>query len=438
MQKSKIERLIELLKSALLQTKAEFSDSDLEKMAVVVYDLMSNPGRNFHTVHHIFDVATGLDGISTLAAIFHDTIYYQVDRSFHPSIEALMFECVKVENEQFTILAPKNNLIGELHIIFGLKAGDTLKVIIGLNEFLSAVVAVTLLSPILPHLQLLKVAALIESSIPFRKDPITQLIERVSLINFPKNEIEDLAKRAVDFSNSDVFNFADDDSKKFLNNTWNLISETNYSLRREGDNYTILDYRVALLKTYLFFKSLDQVNIFNRYNNYPTPTAWEKLTTGSARNIEIGRKYLSVQLVSIAAIEALAEITGGNIPMCLMLGEVRRRDQKILRMEDFIGPVENPKPDLNKHLIALLEEGRSQESSFDMKASPVGFFIYKNLGENQSEKLFEIVLNYFDKKITPQELLNHYPKDVINKLIFACSKISSTRRERLTALVQII
>jgi hypothetical protein len=263
MQKSKIERLIELLKSALVQTDAKFSDSDLEKMAVVVYDLMSNPGRNFHTVHHIFDVAVGLDGVSTLAAIFHDTIYYQVDRSFHPSVETLMLECVKIDNEQFTILAPKNNLIGELHTIFGLKAGDTLKVIIGLNEFLSAVVAVTLLSPILTHLQLLKMVGLIESSIPFRKGTITQLLERMSLINFPKNEIEDLAKRAVDFSNSDVFNFAEDDSKKFLNNTWNLISETNYSLRREGDNYTVLDYRVALSKTFLFFKSLDQVNIFN-------------------------------------------------------------------------------------------------------------------------------------------------------------------------------
>lgn len=437
MQKSKLEKLIELLRSSLKEAGAKFSERDVEQVAVAVYDSMSNPGRNFHNVHHIFDVAHGLNGVSVLAAIFHDIIYYQVDQGFRSHVEKIVHEQVDKKEEVFFIKKPKNDIFKKMHTIFGVKEGDTLNVFNGLNEFLSAAITIELLGPLLPANQLTKVVGLIEATFPFRKDPISVLAERLKQIQFPAGEMEDLTNRAVDFSNSDVFNFAEDDPRSFLNNTWNLISETNYSLRRDVDNYTVMDYRIALFKTYMFFKNLDPANVFNRYKNYPTDANWEKLNNACITNVEVGRKYLSIQLVSIGAIEAIAELTGGNTPMSLLMGDVRRRDQKIIRMEDHLGVVESPKKSLNNHLIRLLEEGRAQESSFDMKASPIGAFIYKQLGD-ESEALFGLVQNYFEKKITARQLIENYPKEIISNIILACSKISSTRRDELIKLAQSI
>ncbi|MFA6237773.1 MAG: hypothetical protein WC635_10635 [Bacteriovorax sp.] len=434
MQKSKIERLIDLLRSALNDSGAKFNERELEKVAIVVYDSMSNPGRNFHNILHIFDVAKGLNGVSVLAAIFHDVIYYQVDRHFRISIEEYVYEHVEQKGEEFFVKKPKNDIYHKMQVIFGVKPGDSLGVFTGLNEFLSAAIAVTMLEPLLSENQLLKVIGLIECTIPFRPDPVTVLVDRIKKINFPESELSDFTSRAVDFSNSDVFNFAEDDPRAFLNNTWNLISETNYSLRRDVDNYTINDFRVALQKTYLFFKNLNPATVFTNYKDYPAKAAFEKLNAASKENIEIGRRYLAIQLITVAAVESIAEITGGNSPMSLLMGEVRRRDQKIIRMEDYIGTVAKPKNGLNKHLVQLLEEGRSQESSFDMKASPIGAFIYKSLGDEESEKLFGYVLNHFDKKITARELIGHYPKEIIKSIILACSKVSSTRRAELLKL----
>ena len=230
MQKSKIEKLIVLVRSALEQSDAKFSDLDLEQLAIVVYDSMANPGRNFHNVHHIFDVAVGLDGVSVLAAIFHDVIYYQVDNGFRFSVEKLVYEHIEKKEDQFFIKPVEDDLFKDLHTIFGVKPGDTLNIFNGLNEFLSAVIAIKMLRPLIPHNSLLKVIGLIENTIPFRKDPVTVLVERFKNIKFPSDEMEDLTNRAVDFSNKDVFNFAEDKPSSFLNNTWNLISETNYSL----------------------------------------------------------------------------------------------------------------------------------------------------------------------------------------------------------------
>jgi hypothetical protein len=442
MQKSKIEQLIELLRSALTDADAKFSEQSLEQVAIIVYDSMSNSGRNFHNINHVFDVAHGLNGVSVLAAIFHDVIYYQVDGNFRSSVEQLVHQHIEIKienkNELFIIKKPKDEIFKKLHLIFGIKTGDSLNVFNGLNEFLSACIAIAMLEPLLSHNQLLKVMGLIESTIPFRKDSITELVARFNQLHFPLEEMNDFINRAVDFSNRDVFNFSENDPKHFLNNTWNLISETNYSLRRDVDNYTVSDYRLALLKTYLFLKNLDPSTVFTRYKNYPNDSNWEKLNRASKANVEIGRIYLVIQLVSIAVIEAVAELTGGNAPMSLLMGEVRRRDQKIVRMEDFLGDVPATKSGLNKHLVRLLEEGRSQESSFDMKASPIGTFIYKSLGEEQSETLFGLVQSYFDKKITAHQLIDHYPKEVITKIILACSKISSTRRDKLIKLSQAI
>jgi len=219
-----------------------------------------------------------------------------------------------------------------------------------------------------------------------------------------------------------------------LNNTWNLISETNYSLRRDIDNYSATDYRTALHKTFYFFKYLDPQKVFSRYKDYPESPTWEKINYFCKINIEIAIKYLAIQLICIGAIEAIAELTGGNAPMSLLMGDIRRRDQQIKRMEDYLEPIETVMTELDSQLIKLLTEGRAQESSFDMKASPIGAYIYKGLGEHEKDILFKVTQSYFDKKINAVTLLENFPQKIISNIIIAISHISSTRNAKLIEL----
>lgn len=434
MEKSKIERLIECLRMALSETEAKYNELDIERIALVVYDSMSSPGRIFHNVWHIFDVSQNLNGVSVLAAIFHDVVYYQVDQGFRPGVEVFVNQVVKAENGKYTLIEFNDDLYKKLLILFERKIGDELHIGNGLNEFLSAYISINLLKGLLVDEEILKVAALIETTIPFRTRPIEKLEERLLKIGFKEETVLDICEKAVDFSNSDVSNFSGKDPKKFLNNTWDLISETNYSLRRGGENFTVIDYRDALYKTYSFFEVLDPSLVFCRFKNYPNNERWESLNNGATFNVEIGRRYLAVQLVSVAAIESIVELTGGNIPMSLIMGDIRRRDQKKIRMEDYLGEPIDKKNNINSNLIALFEEGRSHESSFDMKGSPLSAYIYRSIGDNESEKIFLQAKEYFSGKINAEAMIKAFPRNVILRIIKACAEVSSTRRSRLIHL----
>lgn len=76
--------------------------------------------------------------------------------------------------------------------------------------------------------------------------------------------IERLLKMAVRFANNDVGGFASPDARRFLSNTWNLMPESNPLLRQPG-LFTILDYRMVLLKSARFLSSLEPTQIFVSY-----------------------------------------------------------------------------------------------------------------------------------------------------------------------------
>ncbi len=432
---SKIEQLIKTIRSSLDFSKVKYTEEDVEHIALVVFDSMSHPGRNFHNVYHIFDVAKGLTGLSVLAAVFHDIVYFQVDQGFKNSIRNYISEVVVEHGNEFELKEISDSKIQLIADIFGYKAGVKLNPLNGLNEFLSAVVALRLLGNILSLEQLVELFSLIESTIPFRKDSIINLKTRLVNLKIEGLNVDETCKRAVDFSNNDVFNFSEKDARSFLKNTWNLISETNYSLRRDVDNYSVTDYRTALYKTYSFFNFLDPENVFSRFENYPSNEKWEKLFEAAHSNILIGRKYLQLQLISFSLIEAIALLTGGNVPMSVLMGDIRRRDQKIKRMEDYLDL--NSKAEtvsFNKDVMNIFLEGRSQESSFDMKGSPLSAFVYLALSDKLSEEIFPKTLDFFNGRIQPKIYLKLFPKKMLIDIISACSKISSTRKVRLDSL----
>lgn len=55
-----------------------------------VYRAMAAQTRNFHTLEHVFALANPTDPIQSLAALFHDLVYHQVDLGFSVGIQELI------------------------------------------------------------------------------------------------------------------------------------------------------------------------------------------------------------------------------------------------------------------------------------------------------------------------------------------------------------
>lgn len=156
----------------------------IEQMAMIIHDSMSASTRNYHSVQHVFDVAEGVadDPIAILAALFHDCVYYHVDGG----ISDLQWEHLKVYGDTFAKgdELPEYRVKGDpgssdvllrmVECIFGYPVNAVVTYRNGLNEFLSAVLCVRQLEPLLSLRTLAEIACCIEMTIPFRPDVTDQ------------------------------------------------------------------------------------------------------------------------------------------------------------------------------------------------------------------------------------------------------------------------
>ncbi len=226
-----------------------------------------------------------------------------------------------------------------------------------MNEFLSAVVAVRTLEPYLPLKDLIAIVACIEATIPFRvnnaagRSPSEVLAERVrevrTTMGQPADEIEVdcVVKDATLLANKDVSSFSETDPAVFLSTTWLLIEESNAPLAAVGI-YSVRDYRVALSRMEGFLGSLNPGSVFRDYNNTPDAGAHAALDAATARNLEFATRYLRMKIVSISVVEALAQATGGDCPVSMMLGDIRSNYGRPDRVEDFL-----PSPAIDDSLL---------------------------------------------------------------------------------------
>src|SRR5262249_2524274 len=182
------------------------------------------------------------------------------------------------------------------------------------------------------------------------------------------DELETTVKRAVRLSNRDVDNFADNDASRFLDNTWKLLPESNPALHSPMV-YTVRDYRLALQKMESFLAWLPADRVFHTWGDEPKPEIHARRVARTTGNLQLAVRYLRAKLYSIALVEALAELTGGDVPLDYFMGGVKNREQ--VRIESYLPKLDAAK-DLDPHLQRLLQHGRASESSFDTRPSPVG------------------------------------------------------------------
>lgn len=430
------------IKNAFLQLRVTASEAQISKVGSLVITSMSNEKRLFHRIPHLMDMVDSKDPLLTLAILFHDVVYFQVDQGLPAPTSEILNPILHIQDKTASI---KKNLGAEENFVFDIfdvHPGDKLNPVLGMNEFLSAYVAFYALKDILSSQALIQVIICIEATIPFRAsvagtDPMSALAKKTKACNtkyslgLNEEQICHAVQRAVETANRDVKNFASEDPSWFIATTWMLLPERNENLR--GSLYTFEDYRSSLEKMDSFFSFLTPSLIFKQYQGYPEKLVYEHQVMTATLNLATGRKYVKIKLVAICFLKALAELTGGDLPISSFLGELPQPGTAGKRMENYLPKVSGDKVG-DKVLLRVLEEGLSSPSTFDLQNSPFAAYILAVMGDANLPTITNYALKYGAGEISASEFLSYMPNEVLNEGARACAVVCEDRREKLNSI----
>jgi hypothetical protein len=446
------QRCLERLTQAVEQLGGRVDADLLSKTAELIIETMSGPWRYFHTSEHIFEVGGQRDAIEILAALFHDLVYVQVDQGVSVNISRYIAPFVKARGLQLVILPakdlPQDPMFDLVTQIFGFAPGQTLVPMAGQNEYLSALIAAKCLEPILSPAIIAEIAACIEATIPFRPRSdsgegvgerlsrrLAQTSEQFSL-NWSEADIDGIVRRAIRLANRDVENFAYESAAEFLDNTWNLMPETNHDLA-STNTYTVTGFRGSLQRMEGFMYFLKPELVFQQYHQEPDDQTYQTWIARTSRNLEVARLYLGSKLLSIAVVEALSQRIGKNIPLATMMGELPGQGLSTAQLENFlpkISAVVPPETPLEQEVLDLLERGRSSDSTYDVKNSPVATYIIKSLGFSESRALLMQAKEYFKGNLSGEEFLALCDRNAVDVITKAVLQVFESRKAAMAGL----
>ncbi len=443
------QKCLDRLTQAIADLQGHVDQEQLTKISNLIIQTMTGPWRSFHTPNHIFEVGEGGDAIEVISAIFHDLVYVQVDQGISVNISRYISPYIKEDREQLVILeAPElqeDIIFKMVSMLFGFEHGQPLLPMSGQNEFLSAIIAIKVLENMLPLNKLAEITACIEATIPFRPQLDSGLTcsdllfgrlvnaNEVFQFGWGDQDIAEIVKRAVRLSNRDVKNFASPNSSLFLNNTWNLIPETNHDLKN-SNSYSVHGYRVSMQKMESFMNFLSPEIVFRRYRDEPDQKNYYKLLAQTNHNLEVSRLYLGTKLTSIAILEALSLRIGRDISLSTMMGELPS-DNPVDGLEQFLPQIEvphQPSTPIEAEVLELLDKGRSVDSSYDVRNSPVATFMVKSLGFPEMQRMLRLSKEFFKGNLPREELIASCDPHVMSMIKSAVLQLFDSRKVSLS------
>jgi len=444
------QKCLDCLTQAIADLHGQADKEQLTKISNLIIQTMTGPWRSFHTPDHIFEVGEGGDAIEVISAIFHDLVYVQVDQGVSVNISRYISPYIKQDREQLVILDPpelqEDIIFKMVTMLFGFKHGQPLLPMSGQNEFLSALIAIKALEDVLPLSRLTEIAACIESTIPFRpklESGLTcsdLLFGRLITANeefqlgWNDQEIAEIVKRTVRLSNRDVENFASREPSRFLDNTWNLIPETNHDLKNVN-SYSVHGYRVSIQKMEGFMNFLSPEIVFRRYRNEPSEKDYYMLLAQTQKNLEVSRLYLGIKLTSIAILEALSFRIGHDISLSTMMGELPVPGKTVMGLGQLLPPIitpHQPSNPIEKDVLELLDKGRKVDYSYDVKNSPVATFMVKSVGFLEMRRMLYLSKEFFKGNLTSEELIASCDPYVISTIKIAVLQLFDSRKAALS------
>mmetsp|Transcript_19621 Transcript_19621/g.48258 ORF Transcript_19621/g.48258 Transcript_19621/m.48258 type:complete len:504 (-) Transcript_19621:86-1597(-) len=430
--------------------------AELERMSVMIYESMSISSRDYHSVQHVFDISNDMTKpIPILSALFHDCVYFHVDKRLTTAQEELLqgtYTADERGNLEFKASSEDydDELLKLVEFLFSFKPGQKLEK--GLNEFLSALIAVRCLKKFLPMHQLAEIACCIEATIPFRPanpetklQPTEHLFSRLLEANkkfkleMKDDEMEQAIHKAVKVAGNDVQNFASTDVYDFLDGTWSLLPEQNENLRMQYC-ITAMDLQRALNGMYGFFNLyLKPENVFDEFRGVPSQKEMDWKLELCKRNVCIAKKYVGAKLYAMSVVAAFACLTGGDGPLSLFLGDLKSNKSLLqhTNFDDFLPECTlDQLKKCDKVVYHILKEGRKAETQFDTKQSPISAYLYSILGD---ERLTEI-LNTVELLPMEEEnawlILKALPIEALETLSNALKNIALSRTKKFEKLME--
>jgi hypothetical protein len=307
------------------------------------------------------------------------------------------------------------------------------------------------LGPYLTDTQVAAIAAGIRATIPFQGPDasgksfpmrICSAIERIAQRGkwgLSSATIDDLVRQAVGVGNADVANFGNEDLSVFLDNTWKLLPEANPALFSVGA-YTIKSYRTSMQKMEGFMSQLNPEYIFHEYKGHPDEQTFVHMKQAAASNITQAVEYLRAKLVSMAVLEGIAEITGGDAPIVLLAGASKEEDPAAMQIPDFLKEPRSYRLDrfsgINEAVYQVLNAGRNSATHFDSKASPLAAFIYAVLGREALPSFVDRARGAFKSEVSWMEFLKSFPGALMKEIAEAVAVISVVRKDRCLQLAK--
>ena len=318
---SPVHEIVSVLWKALHDLGVEPETIDVERWGFSIHGAISAPGREYHNHEHVIALTRNCDPLEVIAALYHDAVYIQVDKDVPKSMARELATVIATSDKGWHVLpaAGEHEATADVLAVFGKKPGDHVSPTQALNELASALVAAIQLSQILDREQRLAIAACIEQTIPFRQDPVPALRDRLAGLGLSGALLEQTVTRALRVGNRDVENFADNDAARFLDNTWKLLPESNPALHLPHV-YTVRDYRIALQKMEHFLAQLPADRVFHAWGDEPSAGVHARRVARTTGNLELAVRYLRAKLYSIALVEAIADVTGGDVPLDFFMG----------------------------------------------------------------------------------------------------------------------
>jgi len=435
-QRSPVHEIVNALWRALHDLGSPATTGDIERWGFSIHAALSAAGREFHNHDHVIDLVTESDPLEIIAALYHDAVYIQVDQGPPRSMRDELSSVLAQGADGWRVLpSAAASVTGDVLHVFGRRVGEVVAATTGLNELASALVASIQLEHALSREQRIVIAACIEQTIPFRIDPVPELHRRLAELGLTGAALEAAIRGAVRVGNRDVENFADNDAARFLDNTWKLLPESNPALHAPMV-YTVRDYRAALLKMEGFLAWLPAERVFHTWDDEPRPEVHARRVARATGNLELAVRYLRAKLYSIGLVEAIAEVTGGDVPVDYFMGGIKSAQRPEMKTIEQFLPVLPDAADLDPPLHRLLAEGRASESSFDTGPSPLGAFLHAAVGDRAVMMGVELAKRWWGGAGDASAFLASQPRPPIAAIARAAANIIDTRRDRLFALAE--
>lgn len=424
-----------------LSSKVPMDPADASTVARLILDSMRTSGRVYHNMQHVFDISeTMKDPVLILSALFHDVIYYSIDKSFsEEQAKPLEGVLLDVHSSEDLVLAKEfaDPLVDNVVRLYGFEPGAPLPKL-GTNEFLSAMIGVRVLEKWLETPYLMQIAACIEATIPFRpvsedgKNPMDRMYDRLKLVCPCQSEewLERTVIMAAATANCDLCSFDSDNRDFFLDSSWKLIPEARPALLNEDcalmefyDEFFALEGRTKFLTGAV-------PNIFQSFRQSITDEQMDAKRAKTHENLKVMSEYAQVRMLQLMVLVDFVKVMGEDptsmplrpllrmeLPKLSEISEVSSPDE-----ESPLGLTKNEQEEVRNWLVC----GRRACFAWDPAISPLGAYLYDSLGPQGVAAAVEIGRN---QKPGSHELLKFLPVDVLTTIASSLSAVLPDRAE---------